>query len=127
MLEVMVVLAIMALVIGIAAPRFIDSFGRSKAQAALVQMANLRAAVQLFYIDTGRLPTAAEGLSVLMIAPRSSDGWRGPYLDRGDGLVDPWGRRYLIEIPGQESNFDIVSYGRDGRPGGNGEDSDLAK
>ncbi|MDD9733704.1 type II secretion system protein GspG, partial [Mameliella sp. AT18] len=81
LLEVMVVLAIMALVIGIAAPRFIDSFGRAKGQSALIQMGNLRAAVQLFYIDMGRVPSPAEGLEALIRAPRGTTDWRGPYID----------------------------------------------
>ncbi len=125
LLEVMIVLAIMALVVGIAAPRIVGSFGRAKSQTAQVQMANLRAAVQLFYLDVGRYPSEAEGLGALLHVPQGGTNWRGPYLDKEGGLIDPWGRRYEMRL--DVSGFTILSYGRDGQPGGEGEDADLAQ
>lgn len=124
-LEVMVVLAIMALVIGLAAPRFIDSFGRAKSQTAEVRMGNLKSSLQLFYVDVGRYPTPAEGLDALLRAPQGVTGWRGPYLDKEYGILDPWGRRYVIVQPGTDQAFDLQSLGHNGQPGGTGEDSDL--
>lgn len=125
LLEVLVVLAIMALVIGIAAPRFLDSFGRAKSQTAMVQMSNIKAAVQMFYIDVGAIPTSTQGLNALITRPQNVNSWNGPYLEDVDGLTDPWGRRYLLRVPGTNKTFDIYSYGRDGQPGGDNEDSDL--
>lgn len=125
LLEVMIVLAIMALVIGLAAPRFIDSFGRAKSQSAQVQMGNLRAALQLYYVDVGTYPSPSQGLEALLRPPQGVSNWRGPYLDKSDGLIDPWGRRYELKTPGSERAFDLLSYGRDGKPGGSGEDADL--
>ena len=52
-------------------------------------------------------------------------GWRGPYLTDETGLTDPWGRAYLYQSPGQAGPFDIVTEGRDGQPGGSGEDTDI--
>lgn len=124
-LEMMVVLGIMALVIGLVAPRAIDYFGRAKTQTAEIQMRQIQGALQLLYIDTGRYPTEAEGLSALVSAPGAMTGWRGPYLTDEAGLVDPWGRGYLYQSPGQEGPFDIVTEGRDGQPGGSGEDTDI--
>ncbi|MEP2149207.1 MAG: type II secretion system major pseudopilin GspG [Roseobacter sp.] len=125
LLEVMIVLAIMALVIGVAAPRFLDSFGRAKSQTASVQMSNIKAAVQMFYIDVGALPTSTQGLNALTTRPQNIQAWRGPYLEDDEGLIDPWGRRFLLRIPGETKAFDILSYGRDGQPGGDNEDRDL--
>lgn len=120
----MIVMAIMALIVGIAAPRFVDSFGRAKSQSAEVQMGNLRVAVQLFYVDVGRFPSAAEGLNGLLQAPQGAVNWRGPYIDKEGGLFDPWGRRY--ELRSTDAGFEIFTYGRDGKPGGEGEDADLS-
>ncbi|MEO9515424.1 MAG: type II secretion system major pseudopilin GspG [Paracoccaceae bacterium] len=125
LLEVMIVLAIMVLVIGVAAPRFLDSFGRAKSQTALVQMANIKAAMQIYYLDVGRAPTAAQGLDALIRRPQGVQNWNGPYLDSAEGLTDPWGRRYQLRVPGEIAPFEIFSFGRDGQPGGEGEDRDI--
>lgn len=124
-LEMMVVLGIMALVIGLVAPRAIDYFGRAKTQTAEIQMRQLEGALQLLYIDTGRYPTEGEGLSALVTEPGAMTGWRGPYLTDQAGLTDPWGRPYVYQSPGQNGPFDIVTEGRDGQPGGSGEDTDI--
>jgi general secretion pathway protein G len=126
LLEVMVVLAIIALIAGLAGPRLMDSFGRAKARTAAIEMENLKGAVQLFYLDVGRLPSEAEGLRVLLAQPEGADGWLGPYLDGEENLNDPWEREYLYRSPGSEKAFDILSYGRDGRAGGTSEDSDIS-
>lgn len=125
LLEMMVVLAIIALVVGLGAPRLMENFGRAKGQAAGAAMANLKAAVQLYYIDTGRYPSESEGLTALLQAPAGTPGWAGPYLDSATATVDPWGRDYLYRFPGTADDFDLVTLGRDGQPGGSGEDSDI--
>lgn len=125
LLEVMIVLAIMALVIGVATPRLIDTFGRAKSQAAEVQMSNIKGALQMYYIDVGTLPTTTQGLSALVLQPQSVSGWRGPYLNSAEDLIDPWGRRYQLKVPGENTPFELISFGRDGQPGGTNEDSDL--
>ncbi len=126
LLEVMIVLAVIALIVGFGAPRLMESFGRAKSQAAEVSMANLKGAVQLFYIDTGRYPTQAEGLAALLAVPDGAAGWRGPYLDGESQLTDPWGRPFTYASPGASSPFSLSTLGRDGMPGGQGEDSDIS-
>jgi general secretion pathway protein G len=126
LLEIMIVLAIIALIVGFGAPRLMESFGRAKLQAAEVSMANLKGAVQLFYIDTGRYPTEAEGLAALLDMPASATGWKGPYLDGEADLTDPWGRPFLYAAPGASAPFSLSTLGRDGTPGGQGEDSDIS-
>lgn len=126
LLEVMVVLAIIALIAGLAAPRLMDSFGRAKSRTAAIQMENLRSSVQLFYLDTGRYPSEAEGLSALVAAPQGVTNWQGPYLDGPDDLNDPWSRAYIYRSPAGDKAFDVTTYGRDGRAGGSSEDSDIS-
>lgn len=126
LLEVMIVLAVIALIVGFGAPRLMESFGRAKSQAAEVAMANLKGAVQLFYIDTGRYPSSDEGLDALLAAPADVAGWRGPYLDGTADLTDPWGRPFIYAAPGEAGPFALTTLGRDGQPGGTGEDSDIS-
>lgn len=125
LLEVMIVLAVIALIAGLAAPRLMQNYGRAQGRSAEIQMTNIRGAVQMFYLDVGRYPTEAEGLSVLLVAPNGAKGWRGPYVDDQEGITDPWGRAYLYHSPGRTKPFDILSYGRDGRAGGTSDDSDI--
>ncbi|GHC65447.1 type II secretion system protein GspG [Gemmobacter tilapiae] len=122
----MVVLAIIALIAGLAGPRLIDSFGRAKSRAAQVQLSNLKSALQLFYIDEGRFPTEAEGILALVTAPSGLDSWKGPYVENAEVLNDPWGRPFIYRAPGQNGPFDLQSYGRDGVAGGNSEDADIS-
>ncbi|UWP96191.1 type II secretion system major pseudopilin GspG [Aliiroseovarius crassostreae] len=125
LLEIMIALAIIALIVGLTAPRVMDSFGRAKSQAAEVQLLNVKGALQLYYIDVGRYPSEAEGLLALMEAPSGATKWRGPYIDNVEDLNDPWGRQFNYRMPGREGVFDLFSYGRDGHPGGSKEDSDI--
>ena len=125
LLEIMVVLAIIALVVGLAAPRVMENFGRAKSTVAETQMNNVKGALQLFYIDVGRYPSEAEGLEALLRQPSGTTDWKGPYLDKGEDIEDPWGRVFLYRNPGKEGPFDLSTYGRDGHPGGTREDSDI--
>jgi len=124
-LEILVVLAIISLVVGLTAPRIMDSFGRAKSKVAEVQMNSVKGALQLFYIDVGRYPSESEGLMALLSEPSGTQNWRGPYLDKPEDVQDPWGRVYLYRIPGKDGAFDLYTYGRDGHSGGTREDSDI--
>ncbi|WP_277985713.1 type II secretion system major pseudopilin GspG [Loktanella sp. IMCC34160] len=124
LLEVLVVLAIIAMIAALAAPRLLDSFGRAKSQAAEVQLSTLKGAVQLYYLDTGQLPSQGEGLGALATAPGGVSGWKGPYADAAQ-LLDPWGRPWTYRQPGEGAPFTLGTLGRDGQPGGSGEDADI--
>jgi general secretion pathway protein G len=125
-LEILVVLSIIAMIAAVVGPRLISYLGRAKSETASLQIKQLGNAVQLFYIDMGRYPTASEGLSVLMESPAGDTTWSGPYMQSGDALKDPWGRDYLYAEPGDGGMFGITSFGRDGVRGGTGEDTDLS-
>lgn len=127
-LEMLVVLAIIAMLTAVAAPQVMSYLGRAKSQTAEIEIDTLRSALQLFYIDMGRYPTSAEGLAVLLQAPSDADTtWSGPYVDSDAALIDPWSRDYLYQ-PSEDTNdgFVIQSLGRDGNAGGTGEDRDLS-
>lgn len=125
LLEVVIALALIALVAGLTAPKLIQTFGRAKSNAAKVQMQNVKAALQLFYIDVGRYPTESEGLAALTQAPQGIASWQGPYMDGFEGLTDPWGRVFVYRYPGESGSFELISLGRDGYQGGDGEDRDI--
>jgi general secretion pathway protein G len=127
--ELLVVLTIMALLAAIVAPRVIGYLGRAKEDVARSQMSNLVTSLELYYLDVGRYPAEDQGLSALVTAPQQGgaplQGWRGPYLNDESGLIDPWGRPYAYAYDAEADRVRVISYGRDGVPGGEGEDGDL--
>lgn len=125
LLELLVVLAILGLIIAIAAPRVIGYFEASKAKTAKIQIANISTALDLYYLASGTYPSEPQGLKALIERPEGVETWDGPYLNRADGIIDPWGRPYLYKQPGAHGKFDISSLGADGKDGGDDEDRDL--
>lgn len=126
LIEVLIVLAILSLLFSIVGPQVVGYLGSSRTQVAKVQIQNLAAALELFRLDTGRLPTTDEGLVALVTRPKSLEIWNGPYV-RGSKLpVDPWGRMFVYRTPGQSSEFDLLTMGADNQPGGTGENSDVS-
>lgn len=124
LVELLVVLGIVALIATIATPRVLGYLGSAKVEAAKTQIRNASSALELFYLDTGRYPSSEEGLAALAVAPAGLAGWNGPYLKGADRLADPWGNAYVYEAA-ETDGFRLTSLGRDGRPGGDGQDADL--
>ncbi len=124
LLELLVVMVIIGLLAGFVAPRYFAQVGKSQVKVAKAQIDALDKALDQFRIDVGRYPTSEEGLQALVANPNSDPNWSGPYLKKAVPM-DPWGRAYLYEQPGTHSDFDLMSYGKDGRPGGTGEDADI--
>lgn len=120
-------LAILAFLSAIVAPRVVGYLGRAKSDIARTQAANLASSLELFFLDLERYPSADEGLEALSAAPLGVKGWRGPYIKDPSGLMDPWGRAYVYEIDAETGEAAIVSFGRDGVAGGGGEDEDIRK
>ncbi|MBY3328766.1 type II secretion system major pseudopilin GspG [Rhizobium laguerreae] len=119
LVEVLVVLAIIGLIMGLAAPRVLNYLSSSKERAAHLQIQSLSTALELFYLDMGRYPTSSEGLQALVAKPAAqSASWNGPYLKGQTLPSDPWGQAYVYRFPGQSDAFDIVSYGPSGQEGG---------
>ena len=124
LLELLVVIVIIGLLAGYVAPRYFAQVGRSEVQVARAQIDALEKALDQYRLDTNRYPSVEQGLDALMTKPASESAWRGPYLKKAVPM-DPWGRPYVYRAPGQNREFELVSYGRDGRPGGSGDDADI--
>jgi general secretion pathway protein G len=125
LVELLVVLVILVLLATLITPRVIGYLSESKIKAAKVQIESLSSVVELFAIDVGRYPTTQEGLDALIRKPGGVDSWRGPYMNKTAVPLDPWGHPYHYRSPGHRGTFDIVSYGRDNKEGGEGEDADI--
>lgn len=125
LLELLVVLAILGLLAAIIGPQVIKYLDSSKTQTARVQAKNVVAAMNLFKLDMTRYPTQEEGVQALVKQPPNVANWNGPYLPQESAIVDPWGRTYLMRIPGEHGDVDVYTLGSDGQPGGTGEAKDV--
>src|SRR5687767_7035119 len=125
LLELLVVVVIIGLLAGFVAPRYFGQVGKSEVSVAKAQLDALEKALDQYRLDTGRYPTNELGLKALVERPPNEPKWAGPYL-RKDVPLDPWGKPYLYKIPGEKGEFDLVSFGKDGQPGGTGEAADIA-
>ncbi len=124
LLELLVVVAIIGLLAGYVAPRYFGQIGKSEVNTAKAQIDALEKALDQYRLDTGRYPTTELGLNALVTKPANEPKWNGPYL-RKTVPLDPWGRPYQFLSPGQKGDFDLLSYGKDGVPGGTGDNADL--
>jgi len=118
LVEILVVVAIIGLVMGLVGPRVVSYLSDSKVKAARIQIEGFSAALDLYFLDAGRYPSASEGLSALVKKPEAATSWNGPYLKSNAVPNDPWGRTYVYAAPGQHGPFDITSLGPEGREGG---------
>lgn len=123
LLEMIVVMVMIALLASLVAPRLFPKLGKGKQSTAKAQIELLGQALDHFRLDTGRYPTAQEGLNALVNNP-GVDKWDGPYLKKGLPN-DPWGKPYIYQVPGAHGEYDLISHGRDGNTGGDGEDKDV--
>ncbi len=125
LMEILIGLAIIALLIGVAGPRIFALFERGKAKVATIQIEQLQASLDLYRLDMRRYPTSEEGLQALLTRPSAESGnWSGPYIDKASGLTDPWEATYVYRATGPGA-YDLLSYGADGAPGGDGENADI--
>jgi general secretion pathway protein G len=113
LLELLVVIVIIGLLAGYVAPRYFSQVGRSEVQVARAQLEAFEKALDQFRLEHRRYPSTEEGLAAI-----------APYL-RKAVPQDPWGRPYVYRSPGEKAEFTLLSYGRDGKPGGANEDSDI--
>lgn len=125
--EIMVVVAILAILAAIVVPRIMGRTDEAKITAAKVQMRNVEGALKLYKLDTGKYPPTEHGLEALVTKPTSGKvpkNWRkGGYLQAVP--KDPWGTPFIYLSPGVHDDYDLVSNGSDGEPGGEGEDADI--
>jgi len=127
LIEVMVVVVILAILAAVLVPRIMDRPDEARIARARQDIRAIESALQLYRLDNYRYPTTEQGLEALVrkpTVPPEPPNWKpGGYLDRVP--VDPWGRPYRYLHPGEHGEFDVFSYGADGRPGGEGVDADI--
>jgi general secretion pathway protein G len=124
LLELLVVMVIIGLLAGYVGPKLFGQIGKSEVKATRAQIDGLSKALDQYRIDVGRYPATEQGLDALVHAPAGETKWAGPYLAKAIPK-DPWGNEYRYASPGEHGEYDLQSYGRDGRPGGDGEDADI--
>ncbi|HEY5762544.1 MAG TPA: type II secretion system major pseudopilin GspG [Rhodocyclaceae bacterium] len=125
LLELLVVMVIIGLLAAYVGPRYFSQIGKSEIKVARAQMDAFDKALEQYRLDVGRFPSTEQGLDALYTKPNSEPKWGGPYLKKAPP-PDPWGTPYQYKSPGESGEFDIISFGKDGRPGGNGEDADIS-
>lgn len=125
LLEIMIVIAIIALLVTLVGPQLFKMFGGAQSKAATAQIRTLKTAVSAMRLDIGRYPTEAEGLALLVQAPGEGvPNWNGPYLE-GELPKDPWGADYLYIAPVGDAQPKIATYGEDKKEGGSGANADV--
>jgi general secretion pathway protein G len=126
-LELLIVMALIAIVGGILYSTVLGADDKGKAKAAALQISSLGQALEMYKLDVGRYPNSAEGLQALIAAPAGAQNWNGPYLTR-DKVVpkDPWNSELRYTAPAQSSAYEIVSLGADQKEGGEGVNRDIS-
>lgn len=129
LIELMVVIVILGILAGLIVPRIMGRPEEAKQLKAKLQIESLETSLKLYKLDNGTYPTTDQGLQALIEAPSSGalpQKWReGGYLEKGRLPKDPWGGEFVYLSPGVHGDYDLISYGADGVPGGEGRDQDI--
>jgi len=129
LIELLVVIVVIGMLAGLVGPMVFRHVGDAKISAAKAQLELFGLALDQYRLDNDYYPSTAQGLEALRTLPTgepAARNWRGPYLKKAIPL-DPWGRPYIYKAPGEQNpnGYDLLTYGRDGKPGGEGEDADI--
>ncbi len=126
LLELLVVVAIIGLLAAYVGPKYFSQVGKSEQALARAQVESFHRALASYRLDTGAFPSTEEGLAALVKRPANSAKWNGPYLSKAVPQ-DPWGKPYVYRHPGSAgADYDLLSLGKDGAPGGTGEAADIS-
>ena len=125
LIEILVVLVLIGIVMGIVGGNYIGQGEKAKARAARIEIEQIGQTLDLFKLEVGRYPTSQEGLQALVTAPAGMTNWNGPYWKKSSVPKDPWGNEYQYASPGSHGPYDIISYGADGKEGGEGGNKDV--
>lgn len=124
LLELLVVMVIIGLLAAYVGPKYFSQVGKSEIKMAQAQIDALEKALHQYRLDVGTYPATEQGLAALVNRPNNEARWQGTYLYKLPP-ADPWGRPYVYKYPGERAEFDLLSYGKDGQPGGEGEAADI--
>jgi len=129
LIELMVVIIILGVLAMYVAPKIMGRPGEARQVKARLDIQNLETALKLYKLDTGMYPTTDQGLQALVEKPETGNvpkKWKdGGYLEKSRVPKDPWGNEFIYLSPGLKGDFDIISYGLDGVPGGEKENEDI--
>lgn len=125
LIELLVVLVILGLLAGLAGPRVLGYLSKAKTDTARLQLEELGAALDLYYLDMGRYPSTEQGLKALVERPAGAESWNGPYLKKPRIPEDPWGREFRYRSPGEHGAYDLYTLGADAAEGGEGDNQDV--
>jgi general secretion pathway protein G len=125
LIEILVVLTLIGVVLGIVGSNYLGKSEQAKAKAAKIEIEQIGQALDLYKLEIGNYPTTQEGLQALVAAPAGVNNWAGPYWKRNTVPKDPWGHDYVYASPGTHGPYDILSYGADGKEGGDGVNKDI--
>lgn len=127
LLELLVVLAILGLLIGFVGPAVLRQLGNAKHRVAEQSIERIVGVLDLYKLDVGTYPTTEQGLKALIVAPSGVTNWNGPYIKGEDEPNDPWGKPFMYRRPSMRPghDYDLYTFGADGKPGGTGEDADI--
>jgi general secretion pathway protein G len=125
LIEIMVVVVILGILAALIAPNVISRIDDAQAVKVQQDIRAVESALKLYRLDNFRYPDSEQGLDALVTPPQDPNArWpAGGYMDRVP--QDPWNREYVYLYPGNQSEFDIYSQGRDGQQGGEGPDADI--
>ena len=124
LIELLIVMVIIGLLASLVAPQMFKQVGKAKHKTAQAQIDLIGTALDSYRLDVGSYPTTEQGLDALRNQPQGVDMWDGPYLPK-DVPLDPWGNPYEYKSPGDHNEYDLVSYGADGKVGGEDENQDV--
>ena len=122
LIEIILVVVLIGGIVAFAASRILGGGDRARYNLAKSQVQTLAEKVQQFENDTGTLPGSLDGL---VTDPGNTAGWLGPYAKAAE-LKDPWNHAFEYRVPGDGKAFDLISFGKDGKPGGSSVDADIA-
>jgi len=125
LLELLVVIVIIGLLAAYVGPKYFAQLGKSEVTSTKAQIVAFEKALDQYRLDVGHYPSTEEGLEALLTKPANAVGWNGAYLAKKIPQ-DPWHHSYIYRSPGSTGgDYDIISYGKDGQPGGDGENADI--
>jgi general secretion pathway protein G len=129
LIEIMVVMIIIGILAALVAPRLIHHADEARVTEAQIQIKNFETALRMYKMDNGFYPSTEQGLSALIVPPLSGEipenFRKGGYLEKKSLPADPWGNPYIYISPAELSDYEIISQGADGKPGGEKNDSDI--
>ncbi len=129
LIELMVVIVILGILAGLVVPRIMGRPEEARRMKARIQLESLETALRLYQLDNGVYPSTEQGLEALVTPPATGElprAWReGGYLEKGQLPKDPWGNAYIYLSPGLHGEYDLLSHGADGQPGGEGRNQDV--